>query len=229
MPNRLQLLNSRPNLSIRVKLMLQSTHRSWFIRQIGFGHPYISGTENTLAWAWVRLSKDRYCGHARKRAHGLHPNSLKQTRVFVHFSRRDHFIVDRNQHGFVEIAAAIFKRMISQSLRHIASASNLIQHRACKVFFLRGEKMSFSPECLSVYMHSKPVYLSACLLSTEEISVLNSRFNFEKSVYLNMSVCKPHSIFRRPDQRPARSSSLTPIAIVQGEQPILRYPFSSSG
>src|SRR5262249_34200065 len=41
--------------------------------------------------------------------------------------------------------------------------------------------------------------------------------------------CSPHSFLPVPAQRPARSSSPSPTGRVQGQQPILGYPWSCSG
>src|SRR6185503_12044858 len=208
--------------------MLYGAHRAGLIGQIRLRHPHIRGAEDAFAWAGIGLRQNGDRRHTGECPHRLHANPLEQARVWFQLSRRDQFVINRNQHGFIEIPA-VFQGMMAQSLRHIAPATNLIKHIACQIFFIGCKEMGFSPAFSLVYLHLKPVYGFSWLPSTAATFIWKSLFNSETSLCWNISVCRPHSILLRPCQRPARSSSLMPIATVQGAHPTLRYPFSSNG
>src|SRR5689334_9847871 len=127
-------------------------------------------------------------------------------------ARRDHLVVHCHKHRFVEIST-LMQRMAAQRFGHITPASNLLQHGACQLFFILCEEMGGAPKRLSFRLHYG---------FTSVESILRLFVDSGRSLCWNISVCKPHSVFPRPDQRPARSSSLLPMAIVQGEQPMLR-------
>src|SRR5215213_7565534 len=216
MPHRLELLDPRTDLCVRVELMLESAHGAGFIGQVRFRHPYIGGTEDTFAGTRIRLRQNGDGRHAGKRAHRFHADALKQARVLLHFSRCNHVVVNRYQHGFVEITTA-WQRMTAQSLGHIAPASNLLKHSACQILFILGEEMGGAPKFLSFCLHDLLIfYLSIKETSSRKSFCISATF-----LYWNISVCKPHSIFSRPAQRPARSSSFESMAAVHGAQPML--------
>src|SRR5215213_6504772 len=157
MPHRLELLDPRTDLCVRVKLMLESAHGAGFIGQVRFRHPYIGGTEDTFAGTRIWLRQNSDGRHAGKRAHRFHADALKQARVLLHLSRRNHLVVNRYQHGFVEITTA-WQRMTAQSLGHIAPASNFLEHSACQILFILGEEMGGAPKFLSFCLHDPLVF-----------------------------------------------------------------------
>src|SRR6476661_8021581 len=98
--------------------------------------------------------------------------------------------------------------MTAQSLGHVATASNFLEHRSCEVFLIWGKEMRLAPAFVSFCLHTSSRNLAKVsnlrkvyLFSTSETSNLNSCFTSEISFCLNMDVCKPHSVLPRPDQR----------------------------
>ena len=106
---------------------------------IGLGQPHMEAyTETLLNMPGVEI----------------HAQALEQTRVRFEFAGCDHLIVDRHQHGLIEIPAPVCQRMRTQCFGHILPASNQIQHMARQVFFIGGEEMSFSPEFSTFRVHT---------------------------------------------------------------------------
>ncbi len=133
----LQLVDPRADLGVRVEVVLQAAHGARLIGQVGFGHAHVGGAEDAFAGTRIRLGQNRDSRHAGERAHRFHADPLEQVGVLLQLPGGDHLVVDRHQHGFVQIPAAREGDGCAESWSHRARVE-FPRARSVPVPFYRG-------------------------------------------------------------------------------------------
>ena len=116
------------HLRIRVKTVLQSTHRTRLVRKVGFRHADIIRAEDALSRTRIRLGQHRDGSHARKRTNRFQADDCQQCIVCRPLAFLDQLGVGCHQCGFTDVP--ICHRMPAHRLQHREPGPHVIQNQA---------------------------------------------------------------------------------------------------
>ena len=157
--NRVQGLQARMDLAVRVKAVLQAAARAGLVRQVAFGHARFGRAEDTFARAGVLFGQHSHRGDPAEGSDGFHADARQQRRVSWPFPAFHQLVISGDENMLGQVAAPR-QRVAAHRQGHIPAAFDLLQYLAGMQDFFRCVPAQFQP-VFRIVWHTKLISSSS--------------------------------------------------------------------